>query len=97
MKDEKFIIYWEKEMKKGYKKYLITGILLQIIVYTLSMILVFMIVDIPLVLSLKLIIAYVVALFIITLFMYISYSAGWTANQYRYNKLTSKKNYYTSS
>jgi len=97
MKNEKFIMFWEKEMKKGYKHYLITRILLGDIVYVLSTILAFMIVDYPLVLSLTLSIAFVGALFVVTIFMYISYSSQWTASQYRYDKLTSKKNDYKSS
>jgi len=97
MKNEKFIIFWEKEMKKGYKHYLITKILLGNIVYILSTILAFMIVDYPLVLSLRLSILYVVSLFVVTIIMYISNSSKWTASQYRYDKLTSKKNDYKSS
>lgn len=97
MKNEKFIVFWEKEMKKGYKHYIITRILVGDIVYFLSTILAFMIVDYPLVLSLRLSILYIGALFVVTIIMYISNSSKWTASQYRYNTLTSKKNDYKSS
>lgn len=78
-------------MKKGYKKFLINRILPGNIIFILNSIFFYVILDVQFALSLKLAIAYVGALSFTTLFMYITYSASWTANQYRYNKLTSKK------